>query len=274
MILFPNCKINLGLSVLRKREDGFHDLQTVFYPLPFTDVLEIVPVAQGASGVTFDASGLPINGSPEDNLCVKAYYLLQNDFASLPPVLMQLHKVIPMGAGLGGGSADGAFVLRMINELAHLQLTHEQLLAYAARLGSDCPFFILNKPCFATDRGEQMQEIALDLSPYAFVLVHPQIHVNTGWAFSQLQFSGRPATPLSELILQPPDTWKCRLVNDFEAPVFAHYPAIGTVRDRLYEQGAVYAAMSGSGSTVFGIFRKEQVPAATLFPEYRMEIIG
>jgi len=266
MILFPNAKINLGLNVIRKREDGFHDIATVFYPIRFKDALEVIEDKDRHGFIKFSCSGLPVFGSEEDNLCIQAYYLLKRDFPNLPAIRMHLHKAIPMGGGLGGGSADGAFVLKLLNEKFDLDLSTAQLLDYAAALGSDGPFFIINKPCFATGRGEVLEEIALDLSAYKIVLVNPNIHVSTAWAFGQLSLKGsdgsKPSDPLS-VIRQPISTWKDNLQNDFEKPVFEKYPEIKNIRDELYNAGAIYAAMSGSGSTVFGIFEKSF--SSTLF---------
>lgn len=244
-------------------------METVFYPVPVNDVLEIISCSihdlhtqqEKMDLVIFSISGLAISGSFNDNLCVKAYRLLKKDFPDLPPVKMHLHKVIPMGAGLGGGSADGAFTLRLLNEKYQLNLTNTQLINYAVMLGSDCPFFIINKPCFAGSRGEMMEVISLDLSDYTTVLVNCGIHINTGWAFSQL---GRTtdqqeeARPLKNIIQGPVAGWKDILGNDFEQPVFRSYPALKDIKDALYSQGAVYAAMSGSGSTVFGLFAKDK----------------
>ena len=264
MIVFPNCKINLGLKILGKRDDGFHNLETVFYPIPFKDALEIIANTQNKNGVEFTGTGLAVDGEAIDNLCVKAYQLLKNDFPQLPAVKIHLHKAIPMGAGLGGGSADAAFMLRLLNEKFNLNLSTPQLLNYALQLGSDCPFFIINKPCMATGRGEVLEEVAVDLSAYKIVLINPGIHINTGWAFSQLSHGSKPLDSLkgsdgskpSDPYKQPIETWKHDLQNDFEAPVFAAHPQIKTIKESLYNEGALYAAMSGSGSTVFGIFDK------------------
>jgi len=264
VIVFPNCKINLGLSIAGKRADGYHDLQTVFYPLPLQDVLEVVRQQDPAKGMQFTLSGLPVDGDPADNLCVRAWQLLQRDFPQLPPVQMHLHKAIPMGAGLGGGSADGAFALKLLNEKFQLGLTTDQLLDYALQLGSDCPFFIINKPCIASGRGEQLQPIPLDLSSFAVLLVHPPIHINTGWAFSQITPVDK-RKPVAEIIQQPVYTWKKELVNDFEGPVCRQYPAMQTIKDKLYEAGAAYASMTGSGSCFFGIFPKNHLPEAISF---------
>ncbi|MBE7169816.1 MAG: 4-(cytidine 5'-diphospho)-2-C-methyl-D-erythritol kinase [Williamsia sp.] len=274
MIVFPNCKINLGLSILGKRADGFHDLETCFYPLPLTDVLEIIPARSddpfNAPSPLFSASGLTVAGDPQQNLSVKAYHLLKEGFPLLPPIKMHLHKLIPMGAGLGGGSADGAFTLRLLNDLFDLQLTANQLIQYASRLGSDCPFFVVNKPCLAKGRGEILEETNLNLEEYGFLVVCPDIHVNTGWAFSQLspQLPLNHPMPVQEAIRQPLETWKEILVNDFEKPVFQQFPEIREIKDRLYEQGALYASMSGSGSSLFGIFNRGQKPDPAAWEGY------
>lgn len=258
MVTFPNCKINLGLNILQKRNDGFHDLETVFYPIELKDVLEIIPARnneQHPSSIKFTTSGLVVDGNSTDNICFKAYELLKANFPALPPIEMHLHKAIPMGAGLGGGSADGAFTLKLLNEQFQLNLSQEQLIDYALQLGSDCPFFVVNQPCFATSRGEKMTPIHLDLSAYTFVIVNPGIHVNTGWAFKQITPT-LPKKPIQAIIEQPIETWKHELVNDFESPVATAYPEILNIKQDLYAKGAVYASMSGSGSTVFGIFKK------------------
>lgn len=270
MVLFPNCKINLGLHILQKRADGFHNLETVFYPLPFTDALEIVHQQNHAES-TLTVTGLAVDAPPEKNLCFKAFQLLKTDFPGLPQVQMHLHKVVPMGAGLGGGSANAAFTLLLLNKKFNLQLTQSQLLAYALALGSDCPFFIINKPCFATGRGERLTEIELNLSAYTIVLVNPKIHINTGWAFKNLN-NKSPEITVAKAISMPVTAWKHALTNQFEEAVFAHYPEIGHIKKQLYQQGAVYAAMSGSGSTVFGLFLEKQPQLH--FPEhYFMKLI-
>lgn len=262
MVLFPNCKINLGLHVIRKRTDGYHDLETVFYPVALKDVLEVIRSAE----FHFQLTGLPVNGTSDTNLCVKAYHLLKKDFPGLPPVSIHLHKAIPMGAGLGGGSADGAFMLTMLNKKFQLNLSVEKLIAYALQLGSDCPFFILNKPCFATGRGENLTPLPLDLSAYKIILVNPQIHVSTKDAFLKLT-PALPSKSLETIIRQPVATWKDELKNDFEEQVFRLHPAIKEAKERLYNLGAVYAAMSGSGSTIFGIFNKDAKTHLS-FPEH------
>lgn len=265
MIVFPNCKINLGLSILQKRTDGYHDLESVFYPLPLRDVVEVINAPAPSGDIEFSASGLPVSGPLDENLCIRAYRLLKKDFPGLPGLKMHLHKVIPMGAGLGGGSANGAMTLKLLNEKFHLGLSTAQLLDYALRLGSDCPFFIINTPCLATGRGELLQEVPLDLSAYSFLLVHPGIHINTAWAFSQLSIPVL-RKPVLEVIQQPAETWKMDLVNDFEEPVCAHHPELRALKQMLYEAGAVYASMSGSGSCFYGMFRKGEMPAAISVP--------
>jgi 4-diphosphocytidyl-2-C-methyl-D-erythritol kinase len=265
MILFPNCKINLGLHILQKRADGFHDLETVFYPIALQDALEVIH-GEASSAIQFTSSGIQLDVSASDNICVKAYQLLKADFPDLPAIKMHLHKTIPSGAGLGGGSADGAFTLLLLNKKFHLQLSEQQLINYALQLGSDCPFFIKNQPCYATGRGELLEPIHLPLSDYQFVIVNPGIHINTGWAFKQLNPRTDRAS-LKELIQQPLHKWKEVLVNDFEAPIFQAYPEIENIQKELYTSGAHYAAMSGSGSTVFGIFEKNITPVVS-FPEH------
>jgi 4-diphosphocytidyl-2-C-methyl-D-erythritol kinase len=274
VVLFPNCKINLGLNAIRKREDGFHDIETIFYPLSLQDVLEIIPSNQTHSNtpVTFHSSGLTIGGEIADNICVKAYYLLKREFPALPPVQMHLHKVIPMGAGLGGGSADGAYVLKLLNILFTLRLSQQQLIDYALQLGSDCPFFIYNQPCFAVSRGEKMQKMELDLSSFTILLINPSIHVSTGWAFNQL-ISHQPLKSVKQIIQQPITTWQDELINDFEAPVMECFREIKLLKEQLYQQGAIYASMSGSGSTVFGIFEKNTVPLLHFPANYFVQIL-
>ncbi|MGZ8524053.1 MAG: 4-(cytidine 5'-diphospho)-2-C-methyl-D-erythritol kinase [Chitinophagaceae bacterium] len=262
MIVFPNCKINLGLHILCKRTDGYHDLETIFYPLPLYDVLETIRQKDGnpdEPSIMFSNSGFSINGQAKDNLCVKAYHLLKDDFPQLPPVSIHLHKTIPIGAGLGGGSADAAFTLLLLNKQFQLNLSTRKLVHYSLQLGSDCPFFIVNKPCFATGRGESLDPITIDLSAYKFVIVNPGIHVNTTTAFSGITPALRGKS-VKEIIQQPLEKWKNELINDFEKPVSMQHPEIGSIKTKLYNGGAIYASMSGSGSTVYGIFKKDDVP--------------
>lgn len=266
MIVFPHCKINLGLHITRKRSDGYHDLETIFYPLALRDALEAV--RNGSDGnIHFNSTGLPIQGNPSGNLCVSAYELLKKDFPGLPGVDMHLHKTIPMGAGLGGGSADGAFALLLLNRLFQLKLSEARLAAYALQLGSDCPFFIYGKPCFGTGRGEILEPVALDLSAYAFVIVAPGIHVSTAEAFAGIR-PQEPSVSLKEIISLPPTQWKEQLVNDFEAPIMLKHPVIGEIKTELYKAGAVYASMTGSGSCLYGLFPRGASIPASLAAQY------
>ena len=267
MVVFPNCKINLGLNITRKRSDGYHDLETVFYPIAIKDALEIIKATDSPDNIQYSASGLPIKGKKENNLCINAYQLLKNDFPELPAVAMHLHKTIPQGAGLGGGSADGAFALLLLNKKFDLGLSTEKLVEYALRLGSDCPFFITNKPCFATGRGEFLEPVNLDLSEYKFVIVNPEIHISTNEAFSSIVPT--PVTrSIKEIIQQPIDTWKRELKNDFEEPLFQKYPEIKNIKETLYNAGGLYVSMTGSGSTAYGIFEKNSKLQLSFPPHY------
>jgi len=252
MIQFPNCKINLGLSILAKRADGYHELETVFYPIAISDALEILP----AANLTMTQSGIAVPGDPAQNLCLKAYHLLKKDFPTLPAVQMHLHKNIPMGAGLGGGSSDGTAALIILNQQFSLGLNDQQLIDYASQLGSDCPFFVYNKACHAKGRGEVLKPITLDLSNYQFLLVHPGVHIATAWAFQQLKPHSKSES-IQAIIEKPITDWKNYLINDFEAPVFKAEPKLLVIKDQLYQLGAIYASMSGSGSSLFGIFPKD-----------------
>lgn len=256
MVTFPNCKINLGLNITGRRNDGYHDLESVFYPLAIKDIVEVIAAKNDTH---FSVSGLTLDGRQEDNLCVKAYSVLKKDFPQMTPVQMHLHKVIPVGTGLGGGSADGAFTLKLLNQKFALNLSAGQLISYALQLGSDCPFFIINRPCYATGRGEILERTELDLSDYKFLIVAPGIHINTKWAFSQPGLMDNPVNKekIKEIVLQPVETWKNKLTNDFEKVIFPQHPEIELIKEKLYEAGALYASMSGSGSAVYGIFRKE-----------------
>ena len=269
MVLFPNSKINLGLNVIGKRSDGFHDLETVFYPIQLRDAIEVIekPAFQ------FSTSGLAINGDSDNNLCVKAYSLLKKDFSQIPPVQIHLHKAIPIGAGLGGGSADGAFTLNLLNKKFKLKLSEKQLMEYSLQLGSDCPFFISNKPCYATGRGERLEEIEINLSEYKIIVVHPGIHISTAWAFANIN-PCKPITGIEEIIAQPLETWKQELKNDFEEPVFNKHPEIKKIKEDLYSAGAVYAAMSGSGAAVYAIFHKDSKLSISFSNEYFIKEIS
>jgi len=273
MIYFPNAKVNLGLRVTSKRQDGYHALDTVFFPVPLHDVLEVITQSSPSTeAVTFTHSGIPIPGDESSNLCIKAYNLLKKDYPELPSILLHLHKHIPMGAGLGGGSADGAFMLRLLNDKYKLGIGLDQLQKYALELGSDCPFFIINQPVQASGRGEIMQPISCTLSSKTMVLVCPGIHVSTADAFRKISLS--PDAPSCASIVEGPiQEWKRNLINDFETPVFNAFPEIADIKETLYNAGAAYASMTGTGSTVYGIFEKS--PAIKdLFPShYQLETI-
>lgn len=269
MIAFPNIKINLGLSITEKRPDGYHNLETVFYPVALEDALEIrtLPEAnlpEAEKKITLHQYGMEIAGNPEDNLVAKAYSLLDKEF-HLPPVEIHLYKHIPSGAGLGGGSSDAAFMLKLLNGHFHLNLSEEQLEVYAATLGADCAFFIKNKPIFAEGIGNIFSPIELSLSGYQIMIVKPDVFVSTREAFSNIR-PHHPEHSVKEVIKRPVQEWKETLINDFEASVFPQHPVIGEIKQELYNQGAIYASMSGSGSSVFGLFAPD-----TTLPEINWE---
>ncbi len=252
MLTFPNIKINLGLSITEKRPDGYHNLETVFYPVNLEDALEIRTSPEAEKKITLHQYGMEIAGSPEDNLVAKAYSLLDKEF-HLPPVEIHLYKHIPSGAGLGGGSSDAAFMLKLLNEQFHLNLSEEQLEIYAATLGADCAFFIKNKPVYAEGIGNIFSPIELSLKGYQIMIVKPDVFVSTREAFANIH-PHHPEYPVKEVIHRPVAEWKDTLINDFEASVFPQHPVIGEIKQELYNQGAIYASMSGSGSSVFGLF--------------------
>ena len=255
MITFPNAKINLGLNIVEKRPDGYHNLETVFYPVPIEDALEVNIWNESTQKFRLHQAGLEIAGEAENNLVVKAYKLLDERF-NLPPVDIHLFKHIPSGAGLGGGSSDAAYMLKLLNEKFNLKLSDENLEEYAARLGADCAFFIRNAPTYAEGIGNIFSPISLSLKGYQIVLVKPDIFVSTRDAFAQIK-PHRQEIPLKEVIKQPIEEWKERMVNDFEESVFPQFPAIKEIKEKLYQEGAIYAAMTGSGSSVFGLFKPE-----------------
>ncbi len=250
MINFPNAKINIGLNITERRPDGYHNLETIFYPVQIKDALEVIEAGE----LSFESSGLEIPGRMEDNLCVKGYHLLKKDF-DVPPVKIHLHKNIPIGAGLGGGSADAAFFIRQMNDKFNLDLTIDQQLNYARKLGADCAFFIENKPVFAFEKGDEFETIKLDLSGYSIVLVMPDVHISTSEAYSGVKPMSVKQS-LFDLIYEPIGEWKNFIKNDFESSIFKNHLEIRGVKAALYEAGAIYASMSGSGASVFGIFNK------------------
>lgn len=252
MLCFPNAKINLGLNILNKRPDGFHNIETLFVPVyQYRDILEIVHSNKPAM-VQY---GLSYEGEPTDNLCYKAYLLMEKEF-HISPVEIHLYKQIPVGAGLGGGSADAAFTLKALNTLFNLKLSDETLSQLAVELGSDCPFFIYNRPMLASGRGEILSKFEhIDLSNYEIHIISPQIHVSTKEAYSGI-IPHKPKESLIDVLSQPIENWKNLLINDFEESVFAKHPELALLKDDLYKQGAIYASMSGSGSSLYGIFTK------------------
>ncbi|MBR1388494.1 MAG: 4-(cytidine 5'-diphospho)-2-C-methyl-D-erythritol kinase [Prevotella sp.] len=258
MITFPIAKINLGLNVVEKRPDGYHNLQTVFYPVNIQDALEVFEMAPDFPSPTdcdLKVTNIHIEGDEQKNLVVRAYQLLKHDFPELPRVHAHLYKGIPTQAGMGGGSSDCGYMITLLNSAFRLGLTEQQMVSYAARLGADCPFFISSRPAYAEGIGELLQPISLDLSGWHIAIVRPAIPVPTREAFSLIK-PQYPARNCRDIVMQPVETWRHELTNDFEQSVFALHPEIGAIKDQLYEMGAVYAAMSGSGSSVFGLFRE------------------
>ena len=249
----PNCKINIGLNIVAKRPDGYHNLESVFYPIPIRDTLEI----EKSDTFSFEQDGIALDCQISDNLCVKAYRLMQKDFPQVGSVAIRLTKNIPSGAGLGGGSSDAAFTIKMLNSLFLLGLRTEQLQGYAARIGADCAFFIENKPVFASQKGDVFQNITLDFSGYWLLLAKPDVGVSTAEAYRSIVPAPAPFD-LRKIGSTPMEEWKHLVTNDFEKSVFEKLPVLRDIKERMYQGGAVYAAMSGSGSTIYGFFAKNQ----------------
>ena len=281
MITFPIAKINLGLNVVEKRPDGYHNLQTVFYPVPIKDALEVVTmdpafpaptdcdlkVTAAATVAGGSAAGIsPFDtGDEQHNLVVRAFQALKADYPAMPRCHAHLYKAIPTQAGMGGGSSDCAYMIRLLNDQFALHLSEQQMMQYAARLGADCAFFIKSRPCYAEGIGEQLEDIDLDLSGWHIAVVRPDIPVPTREAFSRIR-PHYPAKNCRDIVRQPVDTWAAELVNDFEQSVFALHPELAAVKDHLYKMGATYAAMSGSGSALFGLFRERPDRLSQEFP--------
>lgn len=258
MIIFPIAKVNLGLNVVERRPDGYHNLQTVFYPVGIQDALEIFPMAEDfPSEVDCDikVSNIPIEGDEQRNLVVRAYQLLKQDFPNLPRLHVHLYKGIPTQAGMGGGSSDASAMLRLLNTSFQLNLSDEKLISYASKLGADCAIFILNRPAYAEGIGEKLYPMDIDLSGWYMAVVRPDIPVPTKEAFARIK-PHFPQKCCRDIVMQPVETWKEELVNDFEESVFALHPELAAIKERLYQLGATYAAMSGSGSALFGLFRR------------------
>lgn len=268
MLVFPNAKLNLGLYVTARRPDGYHDLETAFVPLPWTDALEVLPAPKGQVAGSLTLSGRPVPGDPATNLCLRAYELLKADFPGLPAAQLHLHKLVPIGAGLGGGSADAAFALRAINEAFALGLATAQLEGYARRLGADCAFFLHNAPRLAHGRGDEFSPLALDLRGTPCLVVYPGLHLSTAEAFAGV-VPRAPAHPLRETLGQPMHTWRGTVRNDFEEALAPRYPVLAAIKARLYAAGAAYASLSGSGSAVYGLFPSlGEAPALAWEPKF------
>ncbi|MBN2683378.1 MAG: 4-(cytidine 5'-diphospho)-2-C-methyl-D-erythritol kinase [Bacteroidales bacterium] len=251
MIVFPHAKINIGLNVIRKREDGFHDIESVFYPINLCDSLEFI----SSKKTKICTSGLNINTLKSDNIVTKAYNLIKEDY-DLPNLSIHLHKVIPFGAGLGGGSSDAAFFIKDLNSFYNLNISKSRLEEYAATLGSDCTFFLQDKPAFVTGRGEKINSINIKLTGYKLLIVKPDIYISTPEAFTGI----KPALPkirINESITKKPETWKDFIYNDFESHIFEKHPKLKLIKSEFYKSGAIYSSMSGSGSTIFGIYKEK-----------------
>ena len=255
MITFPNAKINLGLNIVERRPDGYHNLETIFYPIKLQDALEVNRLEHAEVPYKLRVSGANLHGSPEDNLVVKALNLLRQHHSGILPVDIHLFKHIPTEAGLGGGSADCAFMIKLLNEKFRLGLSVKEMEQYAAQLGADCPFFIQNQPVFASGTGNIFEPIELTLKEYHLVLVKPDTPISTKEAFSNIH-PKHPEVSLKEIATQPIENWKGLMKNDFEESIFPCHPEIAAIKDKLYDLGAVYASMTGSGSAVYGIFKQ------------------
>ncbi|MEW6774334.1 MAG: 4-(cytidine 5'-diphospho)-2-C-methyl-D-erythritol kinase [Bacteroidota bacterium] len=253
MVIFSNSKINLGLWVLNKREDGYHNISTIFYPIGWSDIIEIIPDYSKESDVDIEILGLKLDVEKKQNIIYKAYCLLQNKFSNLPFLKIYLYKNVPFGAGLGGGSANAAYFIKACNDVLKLNLSKDEMKEMAAQLGADCAFFIENKPMLATEKGDKLEEIQIDLSGYYLYVVFPNILISTKEAYQNIQAKMRENN-LAEIIKMPITQWKNNLDNDFERYVFLKYPEIEKIKQILYDKGAVYASLSGSGSAVYGIF--------------------
>jgi 4-diphosphocytidyl-2-C-methyl-D-erythritol kinase len=253
MIRFPNCKINLGLYVLEKLPDGYHQLETAFYPVGLSDILEINTTSSVET--MLNITGTEIHGAPSDNLCFRAWQILHAEYG-IPAVEMHLHKIIPIGAGLGGGSSDAAFTLSMLNELFEIGIPLQKLDKLAARLGMDCPYFLLNAPALGQGKGDILTPLSVELKGMHIAILKPGIHISTSRAYASIKPHPQKYS-IQELIQRPINEWKYILSNDFEEGIFDKYPVIAEIKQKLYQKGAVYASMSGSGSAVYGIFKRE-----------------
>jgi 4-diphosphocytidyl-2-C-methyl-D-erythritol kinase len=261
MICFPNAKINLGLHITGKRDDGFHNIETLFYPVALADVLEVIPLSDtGSSENLFSNTGRKINAIPLANLCLRAWSELAG-YRSLQNVQIHLHKIIPVGSGLGGGSSNAAFMLKALNELFELKLSAFELASIAGGIGSDCPFFIHNTPLLARERGDVFEPVEIDLSGIHILIAFPGIDISTAWAYREIKISGHDES-VGEIIYSDPHTWQDRLTNDFESRVFDAYPLVRRVREKMLSDGAFYSSMTGSGSAVYGLFDHRTDPGS------------
>jgi len=269
MIVFPHAKINLGLNIVERRPDGYHNLETVFYPVRLNDALEVQQMNEAfPSAVDCDlkVTNISVDGDEQRNLVVRAYQMLKQDFPDLPRIHAHLYKAIPTQAGMGGGSSDGAFMIRLLNQMFALKMGNQRMIDVSAKLGADCPFFIQDKPSYAEGIGERLQPIDLQLGDYQLAIVKPPIPVPTKEAFSRIK-PRKPQKNCLDIVRQPVSSWRHELVNDFEESVFALHPEIAVVKQRLYDMGAVYASMSGSGSAVFAFFRSQDVNGPQMLAE-------
>lgn len=261
MISFPNAKINLGLNIVSKRADGYHNIETVFYPIGLKDALEVMP-SKNKKTYTLFSTGIDVGATSENNLVIKALTLMGAQ-KYIPNMDIHLLKTIPCGAGLGGGSSNGAFMLRLLNETFSLDYTDEQLHQFAVKLGADCAFFLHNKPAYATGIGDQLEQIDLSLEQYHLVVVKPDIMVSTQEAYANI-VPKEPDVMLKEIVKLPIHEWRRYMHNDFETSIFKLHPAIAEIKQQLYDNGALYASMSGSGTAVYGFFEEK---SALHFPD-------
>lgn len=273
MICFPNAKINIGLNIIGKRSDGFHNIQSIIYPISLCDALEIIEIKDEkkiclnkiSDKIFYSSSGVSIPGDNASNLCVKAYELVSDKF-KLPKVAIHLHKLVPIGGGLGGGSSNAAYTIKQLNNLFELNISDDLMEDLASQLGSDCNFFIKNKPVYVYERGSKYKAVSLDLSGYYVFIVYPRIHISTAEAYKKVKITEE--VNLIDMIKLPVEEWKYNIFNSFEDNIFKEYPLIKSIKDQLYSQGAVYASMSGSGSCVYGIFKDNVSSLTSFFPYY------
>lgn len=266
MLLLPNCKINIGLNVVARRTDGYHDLETIFFPVPLRDNLEFRPLTDSDAPFRLTLHGVPVAGREEENLVVRVYLSLKEEFR-LPALDIFLYKHIPTGAGLGGGSSDAAYMMTGLNEAYGLGMTDEEMERRLARFGADCAFFVKNRPAYATGIGDILSPAEVSLRGLYLVLVKPDISVSTREAYARIT-PRRPAVPLAEAVKQPIGTWRTTIVNDFEESVFPAHPELAAIKQTLYDDGAIYAAMSGSGSTIYGLFSRPVPELKSVFKRH------